>query len=279
MANWPNDTDKELIKQVRVSKLSSLYYYPIGAVDELRRTKLWRSGNTVNMPAISSDLDAKLNDSNIYSTHIYYLGFSLDEEIVEPKNKILDKNGMANLNAKMVASSLDILEFHTDHKAKIINTSGVFNQKFGTDLTWIAFFGFDVVTVSCDIANRLVKGKGKANYFFLLGNVNAIGKRNKHNNVHMYRAASAHEQLDNELGNPYFLSYIVYVGIEKNQLKPNKGLVSTLPKGIYLYDKKGSKNHHVRETIQVCLSSYLLDNKIGKKLEWYAYITFVPQEE
>jgi len=140
------------------------------------------------------------------------------------------------------------------------------------------------------IANRLVKGKGDASYFFYLGYVDSGW-----NNVNMVWAKSAYTQLSEKLGKSSFLCYIIYVGIEPDQiyfngrskvfhinplhLNEKKRLVNELPEGTYLYDKKGGKDYCTKGTIQACTSSFPLSKKSGKNVMWYKYMAFVPQNK
>jgi len=142
MAEAPSDIDKELVKQVNESALDSLYYYPVRFY-YLEKTKPRHFGNIVFMPVISVALDIKCNHVNTYTIRTYYLGFSPDEDF-KPKNQILDKVEMEHLNAKKIVVSSTSEGFRTDHKIKVIVSSYVLNEKFGTDLTWVAFFGFDI---------------------------------------------------------------------------------------------------------------------------------------
>jgi len=128
------------------------------------------------------------------------------------------------------------------------------------------------------IVNRLVNGKGDASYFFHIAHVSTLW-----NNVNMVRARSAYIKLTEELGKYSFFSYIVYVGIEANQLDidPDKGerLVNTLPQGFYLHDKEGGKIYGTKGVIQVCHSIIPLNRKMDKKLKWHVYMAFVPQNK
>jgi len=156
MANPANNTDITLAKKLEESALNSKYYYPIGIVDDLRKSKPKHFGNDIVMPAISTDLDAKGDEdkSYIWSARIYYLGFN-PKRVFKPKNQILNKEEMGQFKANKIAVSKNAIEFHTDKKVKVIISSDAINAEFNKlnteikiNLNWIAFYGFDILRES-----------------------------------------------------------------------------------------------------------------------------------
>jgi len=138
-----------------------------------------------------------------------------------------------------------------------------------------------------EIAKRLETGKGDANDFYFLKNVNDI-KTDKANFVQMSRAGKGQILVDKKYYDgkieTAYKCYVVYVGID-NVTTPTTGLVDSLPEGSVvlrdikceIFDKNGK--------FQICHSSFSLNNqaeklqKTDKKLMWYAYLAFMPNED